>query len=100
MLVFRSVAAELVSFVVRRFSTNSSGVLRAADARLSSAAEPRTANAPASVSPQAARPHRPLRAHVTQVSASPARIDLALRAPRLGNLHQDADRSIPMAGRK
>jgi hypothetical protein len=28
------------------------------------------------------------------------RIDLALRVPRLGNLHQDADRSIPLAGWK
>lgn len=27
-------------------------------------------------------------------------IGLALRAPRLGNLHQDADRPIPLAGRR
>jgi hypothetical protein len=32
--------------------------------------------------------------------ALPVRIDLALRAPRLGSLHQDADQSIPLAGRK
>jgi hypothetical protein len=35
----------------------------------------------------------------TRIDTPLACIGLALRAPRLGNLHQDADRPIPLAGR-
>jgi len=41
MLAFRSVVSVLMRFVVRSFSTNSSGVLRAAASRPSSAADHR-----------------------------------------------------------
>jgi hypothetical protein len=84
--------------LVRSFSTTSSGVLRAAAARPSSAAD-QVPGPPASAG---SRPYGLAGRSGTRrpVSASPVRIDLALRVPRLGHLHQDADRSIPLVGRK
>jgi len=49
-----------IRLAVRSFRTSSSGVLRAAAARPSSAAGPRTAGAPALQRLPAARPHRPV----------------------------------------